>query len=73
MAKSKMRKFADGGFTDLTSRVSPMPGYQALTMAPGSQSGMGGGAYGGLDAVNQGSQQIGQSLATIGGALGTPD
>ena len=71
MAKSKMRKFADGGFTDLTNRVSPMPGYQALTMAPGSQSGSGG-AYGGLDAVNQGSQQIGQSLATIGGALGKP-
>jgi hypothetical protein len=71
MAKSKMRKFADGGFTDLTKRISPLPGYQALTMAPGGQSGSGG-AYGGLDTVNQGSQQIGQSLQTIGDALGKP-
>ena len=33
--------------------------------------GGGGGAQGGLDQVNQGSSQIGQSLGTIAGALGT--
>ena len=33
--------------------------------------GNGGGAQGGLDQVNQGSSQIGQSLGTIAGALGT--
>jgi hypothetical protein len=69
MAKNKMRKFADGGFTDLTKRISPLPGYQGFPMAPGGQSS---GAYGGLDTVNQGSQQIGQSLQTIGDALGKP-
>jgi hypothetical protein len=69
MAKRKMRKFVSGGFNDLTSGVGPLPGYQSLTMAPRGQSG---GAYGGLDTVNQGSQQIGQSLQTIGDALGKP-
>jgi hypothetical protein len=69
MAKKKPRKFVGGGFADLTGSVGPMPGYQSLTMAPRSQSG---GAYGGLDTVNQGSQQIGQSLQTIGDALGKP-
>jgi hypothetical protein len=69
MAKNKIRKFVSGGFSDLTSGVAPLPGYKALPIAPGSQSG---GAYGGLDTVNQGSQQIGQSLQTIGDALGKP-
>jgi hypothetical protein len=69
MAKNKIRKFVSGGFSDLTSGVGPLPGYQSLTMAPRGQSG---GAYGGLDTVNQGSQQIGQSLQTIGDALGKP-
>ena len=69
MAKRKMRKFVSGGFNDLTNGVGPLPGYQSLTMAPRGQSG---GAYGGLDTVNQGSQQIGQSLQTIGDALGKP-
>ena len=69
MAKNKIRKFVSGGFSDLTSGVGPLPGYQSLTMAPRGQSG---GAYGGLDSVNQGSQQIGQSLQTIGDALGKP-
>ena len=69
MPKKKPRKFVGGGFADLTGSVGPMPGYQSLTMAPRSQSG---GAYGGLDTVNQGSQQIGQSLQTIGDALGKP-
>ena len=71
MAKSKIRKFGYGGFTDLNQPVKPLPGFASLTMAPGSQSGSGG-AYGGLDTVNQGSQQIGQSLQTIGDALGKP-
>jgi hypothetical protein len=71
MAKSKIRKFGYGGFADLNQPVKPLPGFASLTMAPGSQSGSGG-AYGGLDTVNQGSQQIGQSLQTIGDALGKP-
>lgn len=43
-----------------TGPVGAMPKY-----------GNGGGAQGGLDQVNQGSSQIGQSLGTIAGALGT--
>jgi hypothetical protein len=69
MPKKKPRRFVGGGFADLTGSVGPMPGYQSLTMAPKSQSG---GAYGGLETVQQGSNQIGQSLQTIGDALGKP-
>jgi hypothetical protein len=70
MVKKKIRKFGYGGFADALSQpVKPLPGFASLTMAPSGQSG---GAYGGLDTVNQGSQQIGQSLQTIGDALGKP-
>jgi hypothetical protein len=44
---------------------------QQLTMAR-PYGGGGSGAYGGLDTINQGGRQVGQSLQTIGGALGTP-
>jgi hypothetical protein len=43
-----------------------------LTMRRPFGGGGSSGAYGGLDSVNQGSQQVGRSLDTIGGALGTP-
>ena len=45
--------------------METMPNY------PMPKYGNGGGAQGGLDQVNQGSSQIGQSLGTIAGALGT--
>jgi hypothetical protein len=52
MAKAK--KMADGGLADY------------LQLSPAKSGGNGGGAFGGLEAVNQGAGQIGQSLNEIG-------
>ena len=78
------RKFAMGGLSDLLGGVSPLPGSQPATTAQqlntpapsglGSGGGLGGssgaGAYGGLDSIQQGAGQIGQSLGAIKDALG---
>jgi hypothetical protein len=61
MAKGgKVKKMLSGG----------VPAPQSLTMSPTYGGGNQGGAYGGLDTVNKGSAQVGQSLGTIQGALG---
>jgi hypothetical protein len=62
----KVKKFVLGG---MSSAQGQMP--SGLTMRRPFGGGASG-AYGGLDVVNQGSQQVGKSLDTIGGALGTP-
>ena len=77
-----IRKFAMGGLSDLLGGVSPLPGSQPATTAQQlntpAPSGLGGGlggssgagAYGGLDSIQQGAGQIGQSLGAIKDALG---
>ena len=64
----KVKKFAFGGMSQ-----GQMPPQMPTGLSIGRQhSGNSSGAYGALDAVNQGSQQVGRSLDTIGGALGKP-
>jgi hypothetical protein len=78
-----IKKFAMGGLSDLLGGVSPLPGSQPATTAQqlntpassgfGGSSGAGSsgaGAYGGLDSIQQGAGQIGQSLGAIKDALG---
>jgi hypothetical protein len=63
MAKGgKVKKMALGG---ISGAVMP-PEMSIGRQIPSNQ----GGAFGGLNQVNQGSQQVGQSLGTIQGALG---
>jgi hypothetical protein len=64
----KVKKFALGG---MSQEQMPPQMPSGLTMRRPFGGGASG-AYGGLDVVNQGSQQVGKSLDTIGGALGTP-
>jgi hypothetical protein len=65
----KVKKFALGGMSQ--GQMPPqMPA--GLTMRRPFGGGGSSGAYGGLDTVNQGTQQVGRSLDTIGGALGKP-
>ena len=70
MAKGgKVKKMAEGGAPPpFSSQKQMLPEYAALTMSPSTSNQ--GGAYGGLNQVNQGSRQVGQSLGTIQGALG---
>mgnify|MGYP007049611334 CR=1 FL=1 len=64
----KVKKFAFGGMSQ-----GQMPPQMPTGLTIGRQHrGNSSGAYGALDAVNQGSQQVGRSLDTIGGALGKP-
>jgi hypothetical protein len=65
MAKGgKVKKMADGGMS------APLTQQEAQSMTPAYGGGNQGGAFGGLNQVNQGSRQVGQSLGTIQGALG---
>jgi hypothetical protein len=78
----KVKKMADGGGTSPfgTTPLGGTPRQQILGatnggidiggMTPAYGGGNQGGAFGGLQNVNQGANQIGQSLGTIQGALG---
>ena len=84
-AGGTVKKYGFGGL--LSGFMKNMEPARAAVQPPGSTGpirdmglekmpdtgygGNGGGAQGGLDQVNQGSSQIGQSLGTIAGALGT--
>jgi hypothetical protein len=71
MAKGgKVKKMAEGGApSPFSSQKQMLPQFTGLTMSPASSNNQGG-AFGGLNQVNQGSRQVGQSLGTIQGALG---
>jgi hypothetical protein len=68
----KVKKFVLGGVAAPLQKQMPPQMPTGLTMGRPFGSGGSSGAYGGLDTVNQGTQQVGRSLDTIGGALGKP-
>jgi hypothetical protein len=75
-AGGRVKKMADGGFASPFGN-NPLGGMRAMPGIPfndtpffGGPKGNNGGAYGGLESVNKGAGQIGQSLGTIQNALG---
>jgi hypothetical protein len=68
----KVKKFAEGGISQEQIFPQRPPQIPSPFMRQPSSGGGSSGAYGGLDTVNQGSRQVGQSLNTIGSALGKP-
>jgi hypothetical protein len=68
----KVKKFAEGGISQEQIFPQRPPQIPSPFMRQPYSGGNSSGAYGGLDTVNQGSRQVGQSLSTIGSALGKP-
>jgi len=73
----KVKKFAAGGMNKMIG-VGPNDGGDIMppylqSPRPIGGGGRGGGAYGGLETVNQGGRQIGDSLQTIQQGLGGSD